>query len=161
MPGLPHVQQPDSWQLQQPTGMQQDVAQPTAQLQECMQLLLQQQALMNGKLAADIQVAMVCLEAAVWRLQLELSSGGNIRLEEVHHDSSWATFCQDLLRSRFVAAGEAGGTEGITGLQVKLHQQCEIPQQGLALTVADVTSKAMHVTSSYAICDGTLQRQGS
>ncbi|WIA10534.1 hypothetical protein OEZ85_010722 [Tetradesmus obliquus] len=73
---------------------------------------------LTARLAADAQASAAALEDAVARLQLELSSGGNIRLEEARADEPWLASCQELLRSRLLQAGEPGGVHGITDVQV-------------------------------------------
>jgi hypothetical protein len=73
---------------------------------------------LTAKLAADTQASAAALEDAVVRLQLELSSGGNIRLEEARPGEAWLASCQELLRSRLLQAGEPGGVHGITDVQV-------------------------------------------
>lgn len=73
---------------------------------------------LTARLAADVQASAAALEDAVARLQLELSSGGNIRLEEARADEPWLASCQELLRSRLLPAGEPGGVHGITDVQV-------------------------------------------
>jgi hypothetical protein len=91
------------------------------------------------KLSADTQASAAALEDAVARLQLELSSGGNIRLEEARADEPWLASCQELLRSRLVQAGEPGGVHGITDVQVIwgevshtciVQQTCALQQRG-------------------------------
>jgi hypothetical protein len=74
-------------------------------------------AQLTTRLAADTQASAAAPDA-IARLQLELSSGGNIRLEEARADEAWLASCQELLRSRLVQAGEPGGVHGITDVQV-------------------------------------------
>jgi hypothetical protein len=87
-------------------------------IQAAAQSVAARQEQLAAKLSADTQASAAALEDAVARLQLELSSGGNIRLEEARADEAWLASCQELLRSRLVQAGDPGGVHGISDVQV-------------------------------------------
>ena len=86
---------------------------PTAML-----TIARRQQMIADKLAADIAASGAAVDAAVERLQLELSSGGNIRLEEARPTDSWLASCQELLKNKLIQAGDPGGGLGIADIQV-------------------------------------------
>lgn len=98
---------------EQPALQQQMSSLPTA-----MQSVATRQQMVLDKLAADIAAAAAVLDAAVSRLQMELSSGGNIRLEEGKHSDSWFASCQELLKSKLIQTSDSGGGLGIDDIQV-------------------------------------------
>lgn len=88
-------------------------------IEAAMHSVASRQQEIGNRFAKDTNASAAGLNAAVSRLQLELSSGGNIRLEEARPTDSWLTSCQQLLKSRLIQAGEPGGELGITELQVR------------------------------------------
>lgn len=68
-------------------------------LQGCIQAVKQQLASQQLVVAADCRAARAALQTATSRLQLELSSAGNIWLEEGHPGEVWMQSCQELVQS--------------------------------------------------------------
>jgi hypothetical protein len=68
-------------------------------LQGCIQAVKQQLASQQLVVKADCRSARAALQTATSRLQLELSSAGNIWLEEGCPGDVWMQSCQELVRS--------------------------------------------------------------
>lgn len=96
------------------------------------------QEIANG-LALDISVSAAGLDAAISRLQLELNSGGNIRLEEARPTDSWLASCQELVKSRLIQAGDGLGVEDV---QVSGSSYWRLYQQSQPATQTSPTCKA-------------------
>jgi hypothetical protein len=67
-------------------------------LQHCMHAVLQHLASEQLQLFQGCQAARTALQTAQSRLQLELSSAGNIWLEEGGPGEAWVQSCQELVR---------------------------------------------------------------
>lgn len=68
-------------------------------LQACMQAVAQHLAGQRLAVDQDCRAATAALQATTARLQLELSSAGNIWLEESRPSDAWLQSCQELVRS--------------------------------------------------------------
>ncbi|KAF8068426.1 LRRC9 [Scenedesmus sp. PABB004] len=104
--------------LRQDGGAQQGLAEELAGLAAASEAVAGRQQALAAALEADARAARAALEGAEARLQLELDSGGNVRLEEAAPGDAWLASCQELLRGRLLGAGAPGGGVGVVDIEV-------------------------------------------
>lgn len=74
-------------------------------LESAMQAVTQHLSRQDAAVSQDCQAARAALQVATQRLQLELSSAGNIWLEEGRSGDAWMQSCQELLSSSCLQLG--------------------------------------------------------
>lgn len=88
------------------------------ELHAAMQSIAAHQLLTESSVERDVNACKVSLDSAIARLDTELRTGGNVRLEEARPGDGCFSSCQHMLRSKLLCAKDTADGLGIIDIEV-------------------------------------------